>query len=69
VSVFRRVDTVSKSYDVHLFEELQADKLGMHEYIYNYRKLWSDQKHRNTLDQRGTAQRCLGVFIVVPLYP
>ncbi len=63
----REVDTVSKNYDVHIFEELPlhiqheimeehevvytADRLGMHEYFYNYKKLWADQKHRNTMSK------------------
>ncbi|MFW6145140.1 MAG: nucleotidyltransferase domain-containing protein [Candidatus Natronoplasma sp.] len=67
LKVFRRVNTVSKNYDVHVFEELPlhiqhkiieehevvytADRLGMHEYFYNYRKLWNDQKHRNTMSK------------------
>lgn len=67
LKVFRKVDTVSKNYDVHIFEELPlhiqyriieeheviytADRLGMHEYFYNYRKLWNDQKHRNTMSK------------------
>ena len=65
--VFRRVNTVSKNYDVHIFEELPlkvqidiiqdheviytSDELGMFEYFYNYRKLWDDQKHRNTMSK------------------
>jgi len=65
--VFREVNTVSKDYDVHIFEELSlhvkmdiienhetvytSDKYGMHEYFYNYRKLWKDQKHRNTMSK------------------
>jgi len=52
---------VSKDHDVHIFEELPLhiqmriiedhevvstkDMYGMHEYFYNYRKLWEDQKH------------------------
>ncbi len=67
LKVFREVNTVSKNYDVHIFEELPlniqydiieehevvytADRLGMHEYFYNYRKLWADQRHRNTMSK------------------
>ncbi len=67
LKVFREVNTVSKDYDIHIFEELPihiqhdiieehevvhtADRLGMHEYFYNYRKLWADQKHRNTMSK------------------
>ncbi|MEF8836167.1 MAG: nucleotidyltransferase domain-containing protein [Candidatus Thermoplasmatota archaeon] len=67
MKVFRKVNTVSKNYDVHIFEELPlhikmdiienheviytSDKLGMHEYFYNYRKLWKDQRHRNTMSK------------------
>ncbi len=67
LKVFREVNTVSKNYDVHIFEELPlniqydiieehevvytADMLGMHEYFYNYRKLWADQRHRNTMSK------------------
>lgn len=65
--VFRKVNTVSKNYDVHIFEELPlkiqidiiedheviytSDKPGLYEYFYNYRKLWKDQKHRNTMSK------------------
>lgn len=65
--VFRKVNTVSKNYDVHIFEELPlkiqmdiienheviytSDKPGMYEYFYNYRKLWKDQRHRNTMSK------------------
>lgn len=65
--VFRKVNTVAQNYDVHLFEELPlhikmdiihdhkivytADKYGMYEYFYKYRKFWADQKHRNTMSK------------------
>lgn len=65
--VFREVNTANKKYDVHIFEELPlhikidiinkhkiiytSDKNGMFEYFYNYRKLWDDQKHRNTISK------------------
>lgn len=64
---FRKVNTASKNYDFHIFEELPlhiqidiiedhevvytSDKPGMYEYFYNYRKLWKDQKHRNTMSK------------------
>ncbi|MGM0510907.1 MAG: nucleotidyltransferase domain-containing protein [Thermoplasmatota archaeon] len=67
MKVFREVNVVKKDYDVHIFEELPLhiqmriienhevvltkDKYGMHEYFYNYRKLWEDQKHRNTMSE------------------
>lgn len=67
MKVFREVNVVSKDYDVHIFEELPLhiqmriiedhevvstkDLYGMHEYFYNYRKLWEDQKHRNTMTE------------------
>lgn len=62
--VFRKLDTVGKKYDVHVFEELPLylqmeiiknhrimftkDKYELYEYFYFYRKLWKDQAHRNT---------------------
>mgnify|MGYP006285722451 FL=1 len=65
--VFRKVNTSIRNYDVHLFEELPlnmqiniihhhkivytADKPGMFEYFYHYRKRWDDQKHRNTISK------------------
>jgi len=65
--VFREVNTASKDYDVHVFEELPlhiqmdiihehqivhtSDKYGMYEYFYNYRQLWKDQKHRNEMSK------------------
>jgi len=65
--VFRKVNTGLHNYDVHLFEELPlhikidfithhkivytADKPGMFEYFYHYRKRWVDQKHRNTVSK------------------
>jgi uncharacterized protein len=65
--VFREVNTVARNYDVHIFEELPfyiqidiihnhdiiytSDKTGMFEYFYRYRKLWYDQKHRNTMSR------------------
>ncbi|MEF8848583.1 MAG: nucleotidyltransferase domain-containing protein [Candidatus Thermoplasmatota archaeon] len=65
--VFRMVNTVDRNYDVHIFEELPlfiqidiignhvvvytSDRVGMFEYFYRYRKLWNDQKHRNTMSK------------------
>ncbi len=67
MKIFREVDTGSLNIDVHIFEELPlhiqmdiieehkivytSDKYGMYEYFYNYRKLWDDQKHRNTMSK------------------
>jgi len=67
MKVFREVNVVSKDYDVHIFEELPLhiqmdiienheviftkDRYGMSEYFYRYRKLWEDQKHRNTMTE------------------
>lgn len=67
MKVYREVDTVSGNLDVHIFEELPiriqmsiiknhqiiyiSDKFGMYEYFYNYRKLWEDQRHRNTMSK------------------
>ena len=67
MKVFREIDTVSKDLDVHIFEDLSlhiktdiienheivyaSDELGMYEYFFNYRKLWDDQKHRNTMSE------------------
>jgi uncharacterized protein len=64
---FRKVNTVTSNYDVHIFEELPVyiqmniikqhkiiytrDKYGMYEYFFHYRKLWDDQKHRNTMSK------------------
>ncbi|KXA96211.1 hypothetical protein AKJ37_01040 [candidate division MSBL1 archaeon SCGC-AAA259I09] len=67
MKVYRKVNTVSEDLDVHIFEELPlhvqmdiiknhqiiytADKYGMYEYFFNYRKLWEDQRHRNTMSR------------------
>jgi len=64
---FRNVNTITSNYDIHIFEELPlyiqmniikhhkiiytADKYGMYEYFFKYRKLWDDQKHRNTMSK------------------
>lgn len=64
---FRKVNTVSFNYDVHIFEELPLciqmniikqhkiiytmDRYGMYEYFFHYRKLWADQKYRNTMSK------------------
>ena len=65
-TVFRKLDTKSKHYDVHVFEELPLylqmqvienhkiisarDKYKLSEYFYFYRKLWKDQEHRNKMN-------------------
>ncbi|KXA95989.1 hypothetical protein AKJ39_05220 [candidate division MSBL1 archaeon SCGC-AAA259J03] len=65
MKVYREVDPDSGKFDVHIFEELPihiqmnvikdhriiytSDRYGMYEYFYNYRKLWEDQRHRNTM--------------------
>ena len=67
MKVFRKIDIISKNLDVHIFEDLPlhikmdiienheliytSDKIGMYEYFFNYRKLWDDQKHRNTMSR------------------
>ena len=67
MKVYREVDTVSKDLDIHIFEELPlhiqmnivkthqtiyvGDRYGMHEYFFNYRKLWEDQRHRNQMSR------------------
>lgn len=67
MKVFSEIDTSSRGYDVHIFEELPlhiqmdiienhevivtSDELGMYEYFFNYRKLWDDQKHRNVMSK------------------
>lgn len=67
MKVFRKIDIISENLDVHIFEDLPlhikmdiienheliytSDKIGMYEYFYNYRKLWDDQKHRNTMNR------------------
>jgi len=63
--ISRNLDTKNKNYDIHFFKELPLyikikvmnnhriiftqDKLEMHEHFYQYRKLWKDQKKRNTM--------------------
>jgi len=63
--VFRQVDVSGKRYDVWLFEELPLymkmevierhevvfcrGLLELHEYFYQFRKLWKDQKRRNEI--------------------
>lgn len=67
MKALRKIDTSSKNIDLHVFEELPlhiqhdiiehheiiytSDRHGLSEYFYNYRKLWDDQKHRNTMDK------------------
>jgi uncharacterized protein len=63
----RKVNTVTSNYDVHIFEELPLyiqmniikqhkiiytrDRYGMYEYFFHYRKLWDNQKYRNTMSK------------------
>ncbi|ADC66001.1 DNA polymerase beta domain protein region [Ferroglobus placidus DSM 10642] len=63
--VFSKVD--ASKYDVWIFEELPLymkievienheivfckDELELYEYFYQFRKLWKDQKRRNTLSK------------------
>lgn len=67
MKAFRNTDVITNEFDVHIFEDLPlrvkmdiiedheiiytADKFGMYEYFYNYRKIWEDQKHRNTMSK------------------
>jgi len=67
-SVFDRVDVTGKHYDLWFFEELPLymkirviehhevilcrDLPALYEYLYFYRKLWGDQKHRQDLEKR-----------------
>jgi len=47
MKVFREVNVVSKDHEVFSTKSMY----GTHEYFYNYRKLWEDQKHRNTMTE------------------
>ncbi len=63
--VFSKVD--ASKYDIWIFEELPLymkmevienheivfckDELELYEYFYQFRKLWKDQKHRNTVSK------------------
>jgi len=63
--IFRKVDVYKKKYDVWFFEELPLymkmeiieshrvvfcrDLLELHEYFYQFRKIWKDQMRRNKL--------------------
>ena len=65
--VFRHVDVVGKGYDVFVFEELPlhikvevmnkntvvfGNVFDLYEYFYKFRKIWNDQKHRQTLTKK-----------------
>lgn len=66
--LFRRIDTKSNKIDLYIFEELPLylkkevienhkiilanDKYELYEYLYFFRKLWEDQKHRNEQNKR-----------------
>jgi len=67
-TVFERLDVAGKSYDVWFFEELPLymkiqviehhevimcrDLPALYEYLYFFRRLWGDQKHRQNLEKR-----------------
>ena len=64
-AVYRKIDVYGKKYDVYIFEEfplyMKAEVLRNHrviiakdlpelyEYLYFYRKLWDEQKHRQDI--------------------
>jgi hypothetical protein len=66
--VYRKIDVYTKKYDVRIFEQLPLylqiaiiknheiiytkDIYELHEYFYFFRKLWNDQKHRQTLTKQ-----------------
>jgi hypothetical protein len=62
--VWERVNVNKRNYDVKVFEELPlhvkmgvieegkvaiGKKTDIHEYFYKFRKMWSDQKHRQRI--------------------
>jgi len=65
--ILQKINVSKKNYDVRLFQELplyikiriihkgiviySPDKYDLYEYFYFYRKLWNDQKHRQTLSK------------------
>lgn len=65
--VLQNVNVTSKKYDVRVFQELplyikiqviengellySANELDLYEHFYLYRKLWSDQKHRQEISR------------------
>ncbi len=64
-TVWRNVNLEKRKYDVKLFEELPlhikmeviedgkvliGNKTDIYEYFYKFRKMWADQKHRNSMD-------------------
>ncbi len=62
-----KIDLFSKQYDIKFFSELplylqirviedgiivySTDELELYEYFYHFRKLWTDQKHRQQLSR------------------
>jgi predicted nucleotidyltransferase len=67
-AIFERLDVREKRYDLWFFEELPLylkiqviehhevilcrDLPALYEYLYFYRRLWGDQKHRQDLEKR-----------------
>ncbi len=65
--VLQNVNVTSKKYDIRVFQELplyikiqviengellySANELDLYEHFYLYRKLWSDQKHRQEISR------------------
>ncbi|MGV9171081.1 MAG: nucleotidyltransferase family protein [Promethearchaeia archaeon] len=65
--IWQKVNVTLKKYDVRLFQEVplyikiriiqdgiliySPNKFDLYEYFYFYRKLWNDQKHRQTLSK------------------
>lgn len=65
--ILQNINVSKKKYDIRLFQELplyikiriihngiliySPDKYDLYEYFYFYRKLWNDQKHRQTLSK------------------
>ena len=71
-AIFDQLDVRGKRYDLWFFEELPLymkirviehhevifcrDLPALYEYLYFYRKLWGDQKHRQDLEKRELLQ-------------
>ncbi|MDP2766598.1 MAG: nucleotidyltransferase domain-containing protein, partial [Candidatus Methanoperedens sp.] len=69
--IYRKLDVISKKYDVRIFEELplhiqiqiiqnheiiySKDIYEMYEYFYNFRKLWEDQASRQIVTKEELA--------------
>ena len=69
--IYRKIDVYTKKYDVRIFERLPLylqitiimdheiiytkDIYELYEYFYFFRKLWDDQKHRQTLTKQELA--------------